>query len=169
MAVQLLMCLLMLNGSAQVHVSFMESAPEIDGIPDPEVISLSAITLDPEGKGSGSMQGSGMQADFRLAYGTSFLYIYAEIASDSLVFRDRGYQNGDGMLVVIGKPDPGRLTHPRILCAWVHRPAGRDLQLADEIRMVQKCRTPDDPAYGNKIQSPAKRTYGRHGMPDSLE
>lgn len=103
----LIMVLIVLNAPAQVHVPFLESAPEIDGFPDPEVISLSAVALNAGDQGTESMQGSSQKADVRLAYGTSFLYIYAEIAADSLVFRDRGYQNGDGMLVVIGKPGRG--------------------------------------------------------------
>ena len=90
-----------------VRAQFLEIVPQIDGVPEPEVASLTTFALNPGDASSGDMHSGFAKAGFRLAYGTSFLYIYAEVTSDSLIFRDRGYQNGDGMLVVIGKPGQG--------------------------------------------------------------
>jgi predicted esterase len=84
------------NSTPPLKVCFMESAPEIDGIADPSTDLLPVYNLTPAGT-------------FRIAYGTGFLYIYAEVPGDSLLFRDRGYQNGDGMIVVIGRPGAGDL------------------------------------------------------------
>jgi predicted esterase len=41
---------------------------------------------------------------YRLAYGTDFLYLYIEALADSLCYRDRAYQHGDGFALVIATP-----------------------------------------------------------------
>jgi len=46
-----------------------------------------------------------VNASYFLGYNSEFLYIYIEADGDSLVLRDRGYQNGDGFHLTIGKPD----------------------------------------------------------------
>ncbi|HTX88316.1 MAG TPA: hypothetical protein VMC08_04950 [Bacteroidales bacterium] len=103
----LFLAILTLPLPAQDHlrIGFLGSAPPV---------GLSADTLwqslpvqhfsktDPDSAGSDIPP-----ATFRIGYGTDFLYIRAEIVSDSLIFRDRGYQNGDGMIVVIARPAPG--------------------------------------------------------------
>ena len=91
--------------SEKLLVPFLESAPVIDGRPDSSVLSLPVQKFGFTENGDSS--NTPPEASFRIAYGTGFLYVCAEVVSDSLVFRDRGYQNGDGMVVVIGKPMPG--------------------------------------------------------------
>ena len=43
---------------------------------------------------------------YRVAYGTEFLYVYIEAEADHLTYRDRAFQNGDGFLLLLGKPQP---------------------------------------------------------------
>jgi len=45
-----------------------------------------------------------VHASYFLGYNSEYLYIYIEADGDSLVLRDRGYQNGDGFHLTIGKP-----------------------------------------------------------------
>lgn len=44
-----------------------------------------------------------VNASYFLGYNSEFLYVYIEADGDSLVSRDRGYQNGDGFHLVIGE------------------------------------------------------------------
>jgi predicted esterase len=46
------------------------------------------------------------RAKLRLAYGAEFLYLQVEFAAEQLVARDRGYQFGDGLIVVVAEPAP---------------------------------------------------------------
>lgn len=90
--------------SRPMRVNFLESAPVVDGKLDSGLFRLPIQHFTfTEGD---NLSKEVPEATFRIAYGTEFLYLYAEVASDSLVCRDRGYQNGDGVVVVIGKPMP---------------------------------------------------------------
>ena len=86
------------------EVTFLERAPEIDGMLDRDLESLPVRefsrlwTSDPENPPS--------PAHYRLAYGTDFLYAYVEADADRLTYRDRAYQNGDGFALVIAAPRP---------------------------------------------------------------
>jgi len=44
-----------------------------------------------------------INASYFLGYNSDYLYIYIEADGDSIVTRDRGYQNGDGFHLTIGK------------------------------------------------------------------
>jgi predicted esterase len=86
-------------------VDFLTAAPAIDGILDSGLRTLprrmfSEVIL----VGTGDKP---VEAHYRLAYGTGFLYVYVEAQGDKLTFNDRAYQNGDGFHMVIAKPLPG--------------------------------------------------------------
>ena len=49
-----------------------------------------------------------MTVRYKIAYGYEFLYLLIDTDCDSIVYRDRAYQNGDGFHLVIAKPDSGR-------------------------------------------------------------
>lgn len=42
--------------------------------------------------------------DYKIAYNHSFLYLFIEMDTEELIVRDRGYQNGDGFLLLLNSP-----------------------------------------------------------------
>lgn len=94
----LLFTLLPLTLSAQIPVSFFSETPVIDGLPNIniKVSEFAVITKSVESNPD-------IRAGYYLAYDEKALYIYIEAEADSLTIRDRGYQNGDGFHLVIGK------------------------------------------------------------------
>lgn len=92
---------------ANLTMAFLNESPVIDAIPDPATAAI-PFQKFPYVSSTGSSVKS-PEARFRVAYGTGFFYLYVEFDSDSLVSRDRGYQNGDGLILLIGKPVEGHL------------------------------------------------------------
>lgn len=92
------------SGPELAAVAFLEQAPTIDGRLDDALRHLAPRTFplvlrQPETNPT-------PEAHYRLAYGAGFFYVYVEAAADSLTFRDRAYQNGDGFHMVIACPQP---------------------------------------------------------------
>jgi predicted esterase len=85
-------------------VQFLGQAPTIDGILDKDLSNLTkrgfTRTIRDE------FDGPIPDATYRLAYGTDFFYAYVEAKAESLTFRDRDYQNGDGFHMVLAVPRP---------------------------------------------------------------
>jgi predicted esterase len=89
--------------ASEQEVGFLEETPVIDGFLDAPLRSLpvrqfaviSRYQADPV-----------IPITYRIAYGTEFLYVYIEAAADHLTYRDRAFQNGDGFLLLLGKPQP---------------------------------------------------------------
>jgi hypothetical protein len=99
----IILLLLMETASSQeaessLRVPFLPVSPLIDGSLDQGLDSLPVCRFQYTDLGQTGSHIPG--ASFRMAYGADFLYLFAEIRTDSLVFRDRGYQNGDGMIMV---------------------------------------------------------------------
>ena len=88
-----------------VVAAFLSRKPVIDGLPKPETEALRKIDLAflPDGS---PPQSPPPPASLRVAYGAEFLYLQAEFAADRLIARDRGYQFGDGLVVVVAEPRP---------------------------------------------------------------
>lgn len=89
----------------QPSIDFLANPPVIDGVLDaalqplprrPFCFLYKADRATPDTAG-----------DYRLAYGTTFLYLYIDIRADGIVYRDRGYQNGDGFILILNMPQPG--------------------------------------------------------------
>ncbi len=80
-------------------VTFIEHPPEIDGKLDlglriiPEREFGRTISTDDRSRAA--------DAAYRLAYGAEFLYLYIEVEADTIISRDRAYQNGDGFHIAI--------------------------------------------------------------------
>ena len=75
-------------------VDFLAEVPVIDGVLDPALRDLprrafSQVDL------FGTAE-KPVDAHYRLAYGTNFLYVYVEAQGDRVTYNDRAYQNGDG-------------------------------------------------------------------------
>ena len=104
-------------------VGFLAEAPTIDGILDPSLRDLprrAFSQVDLFGTGE-----KPVEAHYRLAYGTNFLYVYVEARGDRLTYNDRAYQNGDGFHMVIARPQPGDAPTDEfyvVACSAVDRP-----------------------------------------------
>jgi predicted esterase len=88
-----------------VPVDFLAGPPIIDGFLDSPLQALPRRTFSQVELFATEAQP--VEAHYRLAYGTDFLYVYVEAQGDKLNFNDRAYQNGDGFHMVIAKPVPG--------------------------------------------------------------
>ncbi|HNR40497.1 MAG TPA: alpha/beta hydrolase-fold protein [Acidobacteriota bacterium] len=88
----------------QPPIDFLAREPVIDGRLDDDLrvlpsrpfaalVKMNPATTDTQG-------------DYRLAYGSDFFYVFIDVAADSLVCRDRGYQNGDGFILILNRPRP---------------------------------------------------------------
>lgn len=88
--------------AAAVCVPFLAATPTIGGQPSGAGMSLPAQPFKHLiGPATGSAPGD---ATMRLAYGTSFLYVLIQCQGERITCRDRGYQNGDGFVVVLTRP-----------------------------------------------------------------
>ncbi|MFH1372587.1 MAG: hypothetical protein ABII79_02170 [bacterium] len=86
------------------YVQFLEHAPIIDGVLDNHLSNLSIRTFTRVTKQE--YDGPTPEVNYRMAYGTNFLYVFIEAEADSLIYRDRAYQMGDGFHMVLAMPRP---------------------------------------------------------------
>jgi predicted esterase len=104
-------------------VDFLADPPTIDGVLDPGLRQLPRrffSQVEPFGT-----EAKPVDAHYRLAYGTDFLYVYVEAQGDKLAFNDRAYQNGDGFHMVIARVEPGNAPTNEFYvaaCSAVDRP-----------------------------------------------
>jgi predicted esterase len=97
----ILCCLLVMTafaahtGSAQVIVPFLEHQPVIDGVPDASVLDAT-VPIPLAAVKKSNDRNPDFNVRLRMAYGTGFLYLLIEVDADSITYRDRSYQNGDG-------------------------------------------------------------------------
>jgi len=95
--------LIFLPGLHQAQpLDFLGEWPVIDGRPDSGIILHERLFSFTE-KSDSSIPDC--KITYRLGYGTSFLYLYIDVWADSLVRRDRAYQNGDGFQLVLAIPE----------------------------------------------------------------
>ena len=81
-----------------VGLPYLAKVPVIDGGLDPGLERLPALALQPQaGAGTGAVE-------VRAAYGSRFLYLHVRSQQAGLQCRDRAYQNGDGLIVVLATP-----------------------------------------------------------------
>jgi predicted esterase len=82
-----------------LRVPFLAQAPMIDGALDAALAGLPLVALRSPGKASADVKA-------RMAYGVDFLYLQVDTPQDSVRCRDRAYQNGDGLLLVLATASP---------------------------------------------------------------
>ena len=88
----------------QPAVDFLEKEPAIDGRLDDELSGLVRRSFAVQVKMNPANPDT--MAVYRLAYGSDFLYLFIEVEAEQLICRDRGYQNGDGFILVLNRPLP---------------------------------------------------------------
>ncbi len=84
---------------------YIDETPLIDGRPDSFTEGLKEFNFGEIETSSEKLNIPG--ASYKAAYNNNFLYLLIKIKSDSVLFRDRAYQNGDGFHLVIAMPKPG--------------------------------------------------------------
>jgi len=110
--------LAMPQATLQPAVDFLEREPAIDGRLDVELQGLARrsfavlVKMNPANADT--------KADYRLAYGSDFLYLYIDLQAEQLVCRDRGYQNGDGFILLLNRPLPGNAESPELFMLGYH-------------------------------------------------
>lgn len=106
------------------EVGYIGDAPEIDGRLDDRLAELLPVRAFTHYRKRDESNPT-TEASFRIGYGSSFLYLYVEAEAESLTYRDRAYQFGDGFSMVIARPMPdGTPTEEFyvIACSAVNRP-----------------------------------------------
>jgi predicted esterase len=106
----------------QPEVSFLSEEPVIDGVLDPCLKFLPARPFTTIGDQKSE---SAPTISYRLAYGTRFFYVYIEAQAPRLVFRDRAYQNGDGFVMLLARPQPNDKATDEfyeLACSAVNKP-----------------------------------------------
>lgn len=85
-------------------IPFLARAPRIDGLLDESLAALPARPLPPPERSAA--ENPATEATFRLAWGAGFLWLHVESPGEALAFRDRAFQNGDGLHLVLALPRP---------------------------------------------------------------
>jgi len=83
-------------------VDFLSSIPVIDGKLDDELRSLPVRSFNLVDKSS--PHNPDTNANYRMAYGAEYFYLYIEADGAHLSYRDRAYQNGDGFNLLLTRP-----------------------------------------------------------------
>jgi predicted esterase len=105
-------------------VTYLSQAPAIDGVLDAALrdLPVRSFTLVEKSSADNPV----VPLSYRLAYGAQFLYVYIEVEAESLTYRDRAYQNGDGFALVLTHPAPGNAPTEEfyvLACSAVDRPS----------------------------------------------
>jgi predicted esterase len=95
----------------QPPIPFLTHALAIDGFLTPEKARLPArrfahtFKMDPGNPD--------FDLSYRLAYGADYLYLYIQVDAETVTCRDRGFQNGDGFVLTLAKPQPENAPSPQ--------------------------------------------------------
>jgi len=86
---------------SQENVWYLSENPIIDGLQD-ENINKNKLKYFPYiHKSDENLDAT--EVKYFLGYNSEYLYIYIEVNADKIIYRDRGYQNGDGFHLTIGR------------------------------------------------------------------
>ncbi len=91
-----------------LNIPFLENIQVIDGFPDKSLSRIEWQSFPYSEKSNDS--NPDIATRHKMAYTLNYLYLLIETERDSIVFRDRAYQNGDGFHLVIALPDSGKAT-----------------------------------------------------------
>lgn len=91
------------NLHMQNPVSFINDYPHIDGSPDSQLTRMPIRKFDADILKS-RVENPEHPINYRLGYGTDFLYLYIEVEADSVIIREDGYRNGDGFIMSLSVP-----------------------------------------------------------------
>ncbi|MGD2248988.1 MAG: prolyl oligopeptidase family serine peptidase [Candidatus Methanofastidiosia archaeon] len=83
-------------------ITFLQTPPDITGYIDTtkELLPIREFTYIFKSVPENPV----VNTNYRLAYGTTFFYVFVQVDSPTYVCRDRGYQNGDGFVLILTVP-----------------------------------------------------------------
>lgn len=90
-------------------ISFLNFTPVIDGKLDSNLAGLQKRKFNHFFRFDTPYADS-ISVTYRMAYTPSHLYLYIETEADSITYRDRGFINGDGLKLLLAKPQKDSLT-----------------------------------------------------------
>ncbi len=91
------------SDKSRTKIVFLEYSPVIDGFEESQIKKVKKrYFYHKENRGR---EASTDIISYKLAYGTEFFYIFIEVETSSIIYRDRGYQNGDGVQLVLASPN----------------------------------------------------------------
>lgn len=93
------------KGPLSPEISFLENQPIVDGLLD-ENLTDQLSKRKYEFRFNLNLFKGSAGSNYRIAYGTNFIYLFLEAKADSFICRDRGYQNGDGFILTISNTKP---------------------------------------------------------------
>ena len=93
------------NEPLSPEISFIADYPLVDGVLD-EKLKDFLPKREFEYKFNLNMFKGPAGSSYRMAYGTDFIYLYIEAKADSFICRNRGYQNGDGLILTLTSTKP---------------------------------------------------------------
>lgn len=88
--------------SDPIKVKYLNFVPVIDGKADALLHSIPEYKFSKIEATSKNL--TVPDAGYKIAYNSEFLYLLIRVNTDSVIFRDRAYQNGDGFHMVIAMP-----------------------------------------------------------------
>lgn len=91
-------------------IRFLEQNPVIDGQLDKELEDLNAREFNFIWQFNNPVTDT-IPLTYRMAYTATHLYVYLEAQSDQVIYRRRGYVNGDGFMLLLGLPQKDSLTN----------------------------------------------------------
>ncbi len=87
----------------QPEISFLATPPVIDGVLDEDLAHLPRRSFSLRLR----LFSSSPEATYRLAYGADFLYLFVAVKDGEIICRDRGYQHGDGLQLMVSERQAG--------------------------------------------------------------
>lgn len=94
--------------NSALDIPFLQNLPVIDGLPDESLYRIAWQNFPYSEKSNNSSPDFATR--YKMAYSLNCLYLLIESDGDSIIYRDRAYQNGDGFHLVIARPDSGKAT-----------------------------------------------------------
>ena len=94
--------------NSALDIPFLQNLPVINGLPDESLNRIAWQDFPYSEKSNDS--NPDLACRYKLAYSLNYLCLLIETESDSIIYRDRAYQNGDGFHLVIARPDSGKAT-----------------------------------------------------------
>ena len=99
-----LLCIKLNGQTDRISIPFGEYPAIVDGLPDSQTVNdwrdFSVIKKSND-------ENPDVVVRYKIGYNYTHLYLLIESACDSIVYRDRAYQNGDGFHLVIANPEQG--------------------------------------------------------------
>lgn len=92
-----------------IKVPYLENTPEIDGILDEELMSLQKRHFNYIWQFDNPRTDT-VPLEYVIGYTSSHFYLYIETQADSINYRNRGFQNGDGFKLLFAIPQKDSVT-----------------------------------------------------------